>query len=655
MNPLTMVADSVGEIQKKYQMYYRRLISQISKNDAGNKLLGVGTFLRNKLIAFTKWVRNHAFISSLLYITAIVLLISHYSDFLLEGADDFTVSMLYFGAYGECSIFNLVSNCILGIIMVFLHKLFPWFNVFTATLFFSVFGCFVVLNYLLFKHADAKGMRYAFILTVLEIDFFIKIQYTRSAILLAFAGVLLLYDGFFFQKSQAAQNETNHRFRKRIKAFFIYGTACVMLLLSSLIRYNCLYLGILFGLIFVVPSLCSAWRHRKNREQTKKAVIKFASFGIIIAGTVVCCLLLKSWGNDITYSSEEMMTYKDYNKARAISDYLPREYTPVSDGDYFLSKNDFTMLKRSIIYDKYFDENFWQKTSEALNHKKVFEPYKNFINIQPNLFRYNQGMNIGSRTLFRFWLLIFLSALVGINRQNCVQILVTLGVSLSVLSYFLLIGRLPPWVVDPIYLMGSASCLFAVAKYPPTKNSIACSIRRVLSIGLVLVCIFGGIKRAKHSMNEYKCDLNFKSTLEYAYENKDKIYLIDSTAYIPYPIINIYGTFHLIPEGEWSNVLRVGNWDTKHPAIERQLKKLGIESPLYSLLSDNVYLITYERDAMIAPYQTFFAEHYNIDCVDYDVVSKRGNWIIVKMYVSSKPHAIKKKFGNGCSFFDSKN
>ena len=75
----------------------------------------------------------------------------------------------------------------------------------------------------------------------------------------------------------------------------------------------------------------------------------------------------------------------------------------------------------------------------------------------------------------------------------------------------------------------------------------------------------------------------------------------------------------------WSNIIRVGNWYIGHPVLRKQLQDLGIESPLYSLTQENVYLLTNVDSYNLFVYSQFFLEHYNLN-TSYTLVERWGDY-----------------------------
>ena len=120
-------------------------------------------------------------------------------------------------------------------------------------------------------------------------------------------------------------------------------------------------------------------------------------------------------------------------------------------------------------------------------------------------------------------------------------------------------------------------------------------------------------------------DTSVYSYMEYMQMHKESVFLIDNFSKCPFPIMDAYGTIHGMNIDSWSNIVRVGNWYIGHPVLRKQLQDLEIESPLYSLTQENVYLLTNVDSYNLSVYSQFFLEHYNLN-TSYTLVERWGDY-----------------------------
>lgn len=549
--------------------------------------------LRKIMVVCGGWIQSHPLASSFVYTTFYLLIVVCFSHINWENSDDFTISMLLFGSFGECSYFTLVSNYFYNVILVKLFTIIPFVNWFGFMDLLSVYLTFIVLNYLFFKNIKSFLSGVVFFFSPLfEVDFLVKLHYTRSAILISFVGILVLYNAF------SVEAQTEKKCKKGLfnlkKSLQIIAAVCMMTI-GSLIRYDCLYLGLSFGIIIIV----SDYLAKKTIKFDKVSIIRVAKKSIpifiILSCLILSSMLIKAKSDSIINSNEAIQSYRRFNSARAnVHDYLPKNFTPISDSDFYLTENDFNLLQYNIIYDSYFNEDYWIKAKDYLIQYSKSESFITINGIKEKLDSlkyYNQGRYSGRRSLLQFYLIFIVLSILGINRKNLFSTCLAIVFTLAVIIYFVAGGRFPPWVADPVYVMGSTALLYSIIRNPIDCKGILSSIKTCLIYILLVLLLFCAVFRAIQIKRLYFYNEDFQNVLNYAIDDKEDIFLLDSVVYMPYPAVDLYGPIKAIPKGDWSNIIRVGNWDIKHPVKNRQLEELGIESPISSLVDDNVYLI----------------------------------------------------------------
>lgn len=609
-----------------------------------------------------------------------------------EGADDFTIAHLLAGTSGEATPYVVVMNYYLCSFLVALYEYFPFINWLPLVEAFSIWAVFWVFDFILFKNAKKEAVRFIlFFSLIFEMESFLKLTYTRSACLLSFAGLLLLYDGIFAEpidendktddlskvtiserKSQTILKILisyvvfimgalihlrtgklsiisfigvlllwknifgTYELKNRgwhISQSFLRGTQMVagdiLFLLGMMFRFDCIYLAIAYVGILIVSHIIHCWF--KNRS-----IIKYRKKYIQLLMTI-CCLfiatLLFKIGNERKYFEfDKNSDYRSFNKARAdVVDYLPNEYTDkLSSEKLKVSENDYLMIG-GFYNDPYFDKEFFQNVKENLNRVKeeTKTSFTESIKKTVNRILYNsQGKYRRQRTLAVVWIFFVFAGIIGANRKCILPIIFDIAGTITIIIFFTWNGRFPPWVSDSVYLM---SCFIICLEI--SRNISQTDIRtkwdyfrKHTVLAILIACAVFRLDSFNKELKSYHYDASLAELFSYVVKS-DEIYLIDNFSNVPYPIIDVKGIFEPLHKGEWNNIIRVGNWDVRHPVKNLQLQQLNINSPISDIINPNVRLISLLNSYSLNVYVQFFKEHYDMD-IEYKEEKIFGNYAI---------------------------
>ncbi len=550
---------------------------------------------------------------SMLYSFGIFWVVYFFSYPSWETSDDFLISGILQGISGEGSPYTLVVGYLLSWLIYHLQILVPQLNWLTVFELFSVWISFSFLNWFFIRRRNIEGYA-AFILFPLlfEISFYTSLNYTRSACILSFTGLMLIW---FFSSEK-------HN---------ISGIVCgmVLFLLGSLFRFACIYMGIPYVGILVVKHY---WKNRKTfwKEKYKGCLPIF-----LLLGTLAVSFSLYGVHKLKYQEFAEKTDYIEFNMARAKSyDYLPNSYEDYAAEfkDIGLSYNDYLMLKLSVIYDQYFSEELYKKIvrinfseNESLD-SKIEGVTARFWR---NLVYYNQGKNNGMYNTFYLLFYLAVLSLAFLNKENIFTYLCSVGGTAFFIIYFIWTGRFPPWVQGSLYLIAGFMLIYTILegkviiKYASAgrKRGIQC-VSLFVGMTCMLVCAISDPEKKIKILEKKEIDLNLAEALEYMKHDPENIYLIDNFSGCPFPIMKVYGSLRGMEKNSWHNIMRVGSWYLKHPVLESQLKDIGLESPVHDLLNENIYLLTNTGFPYLEIYSTFFAEHYG----EYIHAKKESQW-----------------------------
>lgn len=551
---------------------------------------------KNILMGMKQIICENPFLFGLAYSYGLFLFVCIVAHPCWEGADEFLISGILSGITGESSPYVLVISYPLSCVLYLLEIWLPQLNWLTMLEIFSVWISFAVYIWIFLNKKSIGGYLTAFFTPlVFETAFFMSLHYTRSACLLTFTGLLLIYYCCFERPG---------------KPGMIAGG--VLMMLGSLMRYSCTFLVIPFVGIWVV--ICG-WRQFKEKNFEAKENVRFISFFI---GTFIIIIGLNCWHK---YEYEKFTLESDYvafNRARSFAyDYLPENYQIYEEAfeKAGISFNDYEMLRTSTIYDSFFDIDTYSAIS-GINTSENKSLSQKWNAVKARLWKsfsyYNSGRISGEKNMCVLFLIVACLSLTLLSRKSVFAYFCTLLGTLVIAFYFIWTGRFPPWVQDSLYFIGCITFLYGI-EWKSVRMNKGNKKRRIAAYmicgALVLsgLCFSGDRFRTGAAV---KPGTDMQQALSFMENDKNNVYLIDNFSYCPYPIIDVYGSLRGLKRGSWSNILRVGTWFIDHPVLNHQLEDLALESPIRDMVNDRMFLFTNIDSPNIRKYQIFFEEHY---------------------------------------------
>lgn len=554
-----------------------------------------------------------------------VLLISIIMDlFMWAGADDFTVSQLLMGSVGERTPFVLVINYYLAEVLVCFQNIFPivnWLSVFEVV---SVYLFFLITTVLLFLRNKHK---YIYIIAIfwnlIAIHCYLTLTYTESAFFYSFSGAIIIIS--IVENQLISVNENTISKRKKCALFM---AATLFFCLGVCFRSQCYLISIVYVALYALPRIIYFIRRGEKTARVLMYII-----------TSICYLLvigkLLGVGNSLYYEkNEEINIYRNENRIRSdVLDYLPDSYNKLNEQvRKYVSQNDYSMMKQYIIEDDFFSSDYYTKVSSNLNRSKGTIPEKG--KIINNLLFNTTGREKNSYSFFLLMICIWAIVLIFLEKKKYIFGILNVLLTMTVSLFFILRGRFPSWVADPIYLISifMALCIGGQDFFSTRGNNniriqnkdsryrLVLGMFFLITISIIFQDIENTVGRRK-----YSCSLN--NIINMAVADKDNLYVIDSFSNSPYPIIDLYGPFSEFEEGEWSNIIRIGNWDVNHPTRNKQLELWNKKYILSSLIDNNVRLISEVNSSTFQTYTLFFEEHYGME-LEFNLVYKDGQYCI---------------------------
>lgn len=569
-------------------------------------------------------LENHTLFIGMAYSFFIFLIIYLFSYPCWESADDFLISGILSGVTGESSPYVLVISYPLSYILYLLQMWFPQLNWLTMVEIFSVWISFSLFIWIFLNKKNVVSYGIAFMMPlVFETLFYTSLNYTRSACLLAFAGLFTLYYCSFEKQSKLGA--------------CIGGT---LLVLASLIRFGGVFLAIPYVGIWVVKCVR---KHIREKQFKKKENITFV---LLVLGFSLIILGLNCW-HKYEYNKFSMKNnYTEFNSVRAKAfDYLPQDYLSyqMQFEEIGFSYNDYDMLRRSMIYDNFYSEDLYTNIAQInASENNTFGQKCKAVRsrITSWLIYHNSGRQAAQNNL---WILLLCSiclAVFCVSEKSIFSLLCTTVGTAIIAVYFIWTGRFPAWIQDSLYFIACINVLYDIDWKAAWLNKVHFrpNVQATRKIAMYIMCVCTVLSGMAFSLNKLlsqgKCspDIDLCGALSYMEQDDSNIYLIDNFIDCPFPIMDAYGSMRGLKRGSWNNIMRVGTWFIAHPVMNNQLEKLSMTSPISQMMRDNIYLFTNINSENLYRYQTFIYEHNNL-VVYPELVKQWGEYAIYSFKV----------------------
>ncbi len=480
----------------------------------------------------------------------------------LENNDDNIIHLATAGAYGETGDFVFHENTLITRAFVFIQKLIPTINAVTALEYFSVFLAFSFLSALIWlSRPDRIGFSLSLILSLVIAPYvYDKIHYTKYAIIIGAAGVLLIFLSSLEKKRGAflavGYLLSAFSFAMRTIGFLcgaaIAGTVCLLCLLFE------------SGLSFF--------------KRNTKTVFAFLVLAVMIGGLFVSSEAI--WRTDKTADAA-----REYNDARwTLSDYYLPEYSANREAYEALgiSENDV-----AIIGDWAYGDTSIYTTELMTSIQSIPNPR----GASDWFSRFGETFTGIDLLSVSFYASILLAALSFIISDKKGRFICLIGVAFYFILVFALcvVGRTTRWVETG---MLSALAMALIVPLALRKRSLSKNTERAFFVVVIAASIvFAVVYNIPKVTDE---DKGKNATVASVYgeltAKEENLYLCD-LASLP-AVERGFDTFERVPEGFLKNVYFLGGWDTNSPAKNSVLSRYEVASPYSALIEkDNVFLV----------------------------------------------------------------
>lgn len=496
-----------------------------------------------------------------------------------ESCDDNYMASIVYGAYGEYETRLLFMNILLGKaikLLLFICPALPWYTIIQYS---ALFVAFTIIIYIILKN-ERNDYRYILswvLLIVFGYEYYVNLQFSKTAGALTVAGVLWIYESIR---------------EKNIKKISL--TLGIMLsVLGSFYRFSvfCMMLPII-GSIALFECLC----YIKNK--------KYKVFGracVIFISLFVACCIFKEYDTRVYQNDSQWQEYRSFESFRGeLLDYGFPEYDKNKDiyqQAGMLSKNDLSLYTRWNYADpELFTENAMQTLIEAKESRELnIETLRTFLAQFPVYYlKYPYfAIFIG---IFVLWLLS--------NRKNKVAAIFTLLACLGIEFYLYYAGRYFFNRIDVSVFFGL--CVVLTLSIEHIYNDKLNKYIIGIIFGVVILnnnwflngVATSGVQEEKQEAREIFDIISSDKENLYMLENytNDKLW---TTA---------YSVWDVPPKGVAENYYVMGGWRYKTPLTEWTKKSYGVENPYRDVIdNDHVYIV---NDSSMSSMVKYIREHY---------------------------------------------
>lgn len=546
--------------------------------------------------------RYRIFFLFLLFNLGILFSIIKFCPPVYETNDDFTISLVSMGVFGDnykqCLPF---ANVIYGFVIKFISYFVPSLNWWIVLQYLVIVLAYSALFYVL---SIRTGFSIALLCNMVA-DCFImyseirNIQFTRTAFVACIAGLILLVYGNIHNSKKIA----------------IIGL--VMSLTGSWIRENAFWICVVYIAAFIAAYIF-------QMGFSFRSIKKYAGLLCIMIMLVMICSFI-----DKAYYKEkpEWNEYKKFNSARAnLLDYsLPSwvDNHEKYEGIGF-SENDVRLFAKWNFNDsnKFTLRNLSEIVSWKAKEKLDFDGCKNLLKKMFGSIK--QGY-------FVVWILSLIAVFSVQSKGGKMLCLFNFLGTIVIFLYFFYKGRMVDRVEFGIWIIAILINFFGFFEFGKEDNIDIYSLNkgindRGIAIGAVLGMVLFMFSRGMlfEGMSIYEG--RTRNLLSYLTENTSNLYVLDIESlqgacfsFCPYKRVD---SFYL------QNYCWSGGWDTFSPYWQSYNEVLGFDNPLEDLCTkDNVFYVT-DRD--ISVLYTYLQENYQATAME--LVETYEAWNIYKFY-----------------------
>lgn len=548
--------------------------------------------MKDKCVNYLKQPLICSFVLNL----GIILLLFLLYDFHWETNDDVYMSSIVYGTYGQYDEHLVFINILIGRLikqLLIICSVVPWYGVLQAVI---VFVSFVIIVYRIFDiRLDFEMLAICTIIVyVMGLQFYVQMQFTKTAGIASIAGILLV---FRFCAQRKGKNWLS----------FIIGLA--MCAVGVMYRGSSFYLAL--GMLFVLGGyeLIYYWKY--------SWVKTFFRYGLC---ALLLLILMKGLVAYNSYECNKEDGYTEYIQFSRERGQLTDYYWP----DYYDNKSGYDKLGISAEDIEFYNTwNFADKDIVNIDNLKVvngfkqnedFKEYKSINDFMIKFFSVYMG--------YSFIVVPILILLIGIRKKRYRIFSLLSIVTFIILQVYLYYkGRVFIQRVDAVFVMALIATLSVALAYEEENSEV-----KVFGIGIILLPVFLILPHIQYNTDNVNkiSEEDQQQWIEYLQDNKQTLFVMENWTNVML-WNSIYSIWSVPPKGLAQNVYILGGWQYQSPNTNDILANYKVKNPFIDMVDNKSIKFVQAGDT--DEFKKYIERHYYTN-VEFSVVNKIGNCLI---------------------------
>lgn len=488
-------------------------------------------------------------------------------------------------------------NIILAKVLYGLYQIYydiNWFAVAQeAVIFFSmVILVYIITRKLLYYHDLGIAFLLPFCFAgAFAATFYCRIQYTQTAAVGSFSGILLMMFSYKFDGHKMSAD--------KVAGLMLTG-------FSALFRPKAFLLVLPFAFVLVLDYMIPLMKDLARNTRCGKHLLRYILDCLLEHRKIILTfLLMMAVYAGITFIQEASYgerydDYRAFNSARAhFIDYEQYDYEQIAEelSELGVSKNDYNFMRLWTFADADFI------TTDLLNAINEIQP-KNSGSLKEKLKNYIYGY---PKRVFIgiYFFTIAVIALLAVSGRYRWWYAAELIALLHILDFWFgaVVGRYPYWLMTGVFYSTIAASVYFM------DFSRLCSVRRPVCLTVILCGVLFpfGNEWYVENFNTFQYDYDGVHLYEYLNEREDDVFYIPVKNSGMPALSDGYSVFQSYRKGTQSNIVGLGGWSTGHPDVVDAYHARGIYSALQQIDQENVYL--FSNREYVRAYQIYLYEH----------------------------------------------
>ena len=512
-----------------------------------------------------------------------------------ETNDDISISMIVNGAWGVRDMHVICQNYLLGILYTALYSIgsgmIPWYALIQFVL---AFAALTTVTVVIFRRIEKHGafLVNGILLIYFGYEYYIRMQYTKTAGILLGAGVFLLFYEIEKEKTSVPA--------------VIWG--CFLAVFGSLYRFEeaAVCCVLMAGIGFYLLITARQW----GAQMPKKLLTLFAVFGIT-GGLMVGCELMDQ---HLYASDSRWNAYMQYNEYRSnLTDYSMPSYDDYEEAykELGITKTAYRIFRSGL---NFYDPDVY--SLDTLKKMDEMRPRNQLSRALAENFLKEFPVGYVKITVFLGFLLLAFLWLFWRKSEKLVWLVAAYEIlAMGLIDFYLYYeGR---YLENRVEVgMWFAISLVVIWFLDSAKMHLNRQLV-LIALGCLLIANQSTWKSRWRGLSEQEV-----RDQKYLREGFEDIVSVDPEGLYLAKLGTItytgYGMFSPVPEGTFENVVWYGGWEMGNPLWVDKMAEYHVTNPYRDLIDqEHVYIVDDKIDLTLK----YIKEYYQKD-VEAELVKK---------------------------------